>query len=140
MGACPPFFVYLQPNFYSIMGFFSLFNKDKKKEINEEQKKELNEGLQKSKENFFKKLAKTIIGKSKVDDEVLDNLEEVLVTSDVGIETTLKIIERIEKRVSKDKYLGTDQVNMILKEEIAGLLLENDLEKENDFVIPEIPR
>ena len=120
------------------MGFFSFFNKDKKKEINEEQKKELNEGLQKSKENFFKKLAKTIVGKSKVDDEVLDNLEEVLVTSDVGIETTLKIIDRIEKRVSKDKYLGTNQVNMILKEEIAGLLLENDLEKENDFVIPEM--
>ena len=102
------------------MGFFSFFNKDKKKEINEEQKQELNEGLQKSKENFFKKLAKTIVGKSKVDDEVLDNLEEVLVTSDVGIETTLKIIDRIEKRVSKDKYLGTNQVNMILKEEIAG--------------------
>ena len=120
------------------MGFFSFFNRDKKKEINEEQKKELNEGLQKSKENFFKKLAKTIVGKSKVDDEVLDNLEEVLVTSDVGIETTLKIIDRIEKRVSKDKYLGTNQVNMILKEEIAGLLLENDLEKENDFVIPEM--
>ena len=116
------------------MGLFSFFKKDKKNEINEEQKKELNEGLQKSKENFFKKLAKTIVGKSKVDDEVLDNLEEVLVTSDVGIETTLKIIDRIEKRVSKDKYLGTNQVNMILKEEIAGLLLENDLEKENDFL------
>ena len=120
------------------MGFFSFFNKDKKQEINEEQKKELNEGLQKSKENFFKKLAKSIAGKSKVDDEVLDNLEEVLVTSDVGVETTLKIIDRIEKRVSKDKYLGTSQVNMILKEEIAGLLLENDLEKVNDFVIPEM--
>ena len=120
------------------MGFFSFFNKDKKKEIDEEQKKELNEGLQKSKESFFKKLAKSIVGKSKVDDEVLDNLEEVLVTSDVGVETTLKIIERIEKRVSKDKYLGTNQVNMILKEEIAGLLLENDLEKANDFVIPEM--
>jgi fused signal recognition particle receptor len=120
------------------MGFFSFFSKDKKQEINEEQKKELNEGLQKSKENFFKKLAKSIAGKSKVDDEVLDNLEEVLVTSDVGVETTLKIIDRIEKRVSKDKYLGTNQVNMILKEEIAGLLLENDLEKVNDFVIPEM--
>ncbi|MBP5562724.1 MAG: signal recognition particle-docking protein FtsY [Bacteroidales bacterium] len=120
------------------MGFFSFFNRDKKQEINEEQKKELNEGLEKSKENFFKKLAKSIAGKSKVDDEVLDNLEEVLVTSDVGVETTLKIIDRIEKRVSKDKYLGTNQVNMILKEEIAGLLLENDLEKVNDFVIPEM--
>ena len=120
------------------MGFFSFFNRDKKKEINEEQKKELDEGLQKSKENFFKKLAKSIAGKSKVDDEVLDNLEEVLVTSDVGVETTLKIIDRIEKRVSRDKYLGTNQINMILKEEIAGLLLENDLEKVNDFVIPEM--
>ena len=120
------------------MGFFSFFNRDKKKEINEEQKKELDEGLQKSKENFFKKLAKSIAGKSKVDDEVLDNLEEVLVTSDVGVETTLKIIDRIEKRVSKDKYLGTNQINMILKEEIAGILLENDLEKVNDFVIPEM--
>ena len=73
------------------MGIFGFFNKDKKKEIDEEQKKELNEGLQKSKENFFKKLAKTIAGKSKVDDEVLDNLEEILITSDVGVETPLKI-------------------------------------------------
>ncbi|MCQ2284666.1 MAG: signal recognition particle-docking protein FtsY [Bacteroidales bacterium] len=112
------------------MGFFSIFSKEKKQE--------LNEGLQKSKESFFAKLAKTVVGKSKVDDDVLDNLEEVLVTSDVGVETTLKIIERIEARVSRDKYLGTEQLNAILKEEIAGLLLENDMEKANDFVIPQM--
>lgn len=110
------------------MGFFSIFSKEKKSE--------LNQGLEKSKESFFAKLAKTVVGKSKVDDDVLDNLEEVLVTSDVGVETTLKIIERIENRVSRDKYIGTDQLNIILKEEIASLLLENDLEKTNDFVIP----
>lgn len=110
------------------MGFFSFFSKDKKEE--------LNKGLEKSKENFFAKLAKTVAGKSKVDDDVLDNLEEVLVTSDVGVTTTLKIIERIEKRVSKDKYLGTGQLNTILREEIAGLLLENDMEGKQDFSIP----
>lgn len=110
------------------MGFFSFFSKDKKEE--------LNKGLEKSKENFFAKLAKTVAGKSKVDDDVLDNLEEVLVTSDVGVTTTLKIIERIEKRVSKDKYLGTGQLNTILREEIAGLLLENDMEGRQDFSIP----
>lgn len=110
------------------MGLFSFFSKDKKEE--------LNKGLEKSKENFFAKLAKTVAGKSKVDDDVLDNLEEVLVTSDVGVTTTLKIIERIEKRVSKDKYLGTGQLNTILREEIAGLLLENDMEGKQDFSIP----
>lgn len=119
------------------MGFFSIFSKNKKQEITEEQKQELNQGLQKSKENFFAKLAKTVVGKSKVDDDVLDNLEEVLVTSDVGVETTLRIIERIEARVSRDKYIGTEQLNIILKEEIANLLLENGLEKSNDFVLPE---
>lgn len=119
------------------MGFFSIFSKNKKQEITEEQKQELNQGLQKSKENFFAKLAKTVVGKSKVDDDVLDNLEEVLVTSDVGVETTLRIIERIEARVSRDKYIGTEQLNIILKEEIANLLLENGLEKSNDFVLPD---
>lgn len=114
------------------MGFFSIFSKEKKEE--------LNKGLEKSKESFFAKLAKTIVGKSKVDEEVLDNLEEVLVTSDVGVETTLKIIERIEKRVAKDKYLGTSQLNHILKDEIASLLLENDLEKDGDFEIPKLGR
>jgi len=119
------------------MGIFSIFSKNKKQEITEEQKEELNQGLQKSKENFFAKLAKTVVGKSKVDDDVLDDLEEVLVTSDVGVETTLRIIERIEARVSRDKYIGTEQLNTILKEEIANLLLENGLEKDNDFVLPE---
>lgn len=120
------FFVTLRKNY--AMGFFSFFSKDKKEE--------LNKGLEKSKENFFAKLAKTVAGKSKVDDDVLDNLEEVLVTSDVGVNTTLKIIDRIEKRVSKDKYLGTGQLNAILREEIAGLLLENDMEGKQDFTIP----
>ena len=110
------------------MGFFSIFSKEKKEE--------LNKGLEKSKESFFAKLAKTVAGKSKVDDDVLDNLEEILVTSDVGVETTLRIIDRIEKRVSKDKYLGTSQLNTILREEIAGLLLENDMEGKQDFTIP----
>lgn len=110
------------------MGFFSIFSKEKKEE--------LNKGLEKSKESFFAKLAKTVIGKSKVDDEVLDNLEEVLVTSDVGVETTLKIIERIEARVSRDKYLGTGQLQAILREEIAGLLMENNQESQSDFSIP----
>ena len=96
----------------------------------------MNKGLEKSKESFFAKLAKTVVGKSKVDDDVLDDLEEVLVTSDVGVTTTLKIIERIENRVSRDKYIGTSQLNEILKEEIAALLLENEMEKTSDFEIP----
>lgn len=113
------------------MGFFDkLFSREKKQE--------LNETLEKSKESFFSKLAKTVAGKSKVDDEVLDRLEEVLVTSDVGVETTLRIIERIEKRVSRDKYIGTEQLYTILNEEISDLLRENDMEKENDFVIPKM--
>ncbi len=110
------------------MGFFSIFSKEKKEE--------LNKGLEKSKESFFAKLAKTVVGKSKVDDDVLDDLEEVLVTSDVGVTTTLKIIERIENRVSRDKYIGTSQLNEILKEEISSLLLENEMEKTSDFEIP----
>lgn len=114
------------------MGFFSIFSKEKKEE--------LNKGLEKSKESFFAKLAKTVIGKSKVDDEVLDDLEEVLVTSDVGVETTLKIIERIEARVSRDKYLGTGQLQEILREEIAALLMENKQENAVDFSIPELDR
>lgn len=110
------------------MKFFSIFSKEKKEE--------LNQGLAKSKENFFTKLAKTVVGKSKVDDEVLDNLEEILITSDVGVNTTLKIIERIERRVSRDKYLGTSQLHLILREEIAALLLEKEGEKLEDFTIP----
>ena len=108
--------------------------------FSKEKKEELNKGLEKSKESFFAKLAKTVIGKSKVDDEVLDNLEEVLVTSDVGVETTLKIIERIQSRVSRDKYLGTGQLNEILREEIGDLLMENNQENLSDFEIPKMER
>ena len=107
------------------MGLFSVFSKSKKEEI----KKDLDKGLEKTKTSVFSKLSKAIVGKSKVDEEVLDNLEEVLITSDVGVQTTLRIIERIEDRVSKDKYLGIPELNRILKEEIAALLSENDNDK-----------
>jgi len=100
------------------MAFFGLFSKEKKES--------LDKGLEKTKQSFLSKLARTIVGKSRVDDEVLDNLEEVLITSDVGVETTLKIIDRIETRVSRDKVLGANELNTILKEEIAGLLEENN--------------
>ncbi len=99
--------------------FKKIFSKDKKES--------LDKGLEKSKKSFFSKLSKAVAGKSKVDDEVLDDLEEILITSDVGVDTTLKIIDRIEKRVAKDKYLGTGELNKILREEIAGLLAENEL-------------
>ena len=99
----------------------------------------MNKGLEITKENVFKKLSRVIVGKSKVDDEVLDNLEEVLISSDVGVETTLKIIERIEKRVSRDKYLGVDELNTILKEEIASLLEENNNNIGFDFFSQELP-
>ncbi|WP_297761426.1 signal recognition particle-docking protein FtsY [uncultured Muriicola sp.] len=107
-----------------------------KKIFSSEKKESLDKGLEKSKTSFFSKLGKAVAGKSKVDDDVLDNLEEVLVTSDVGVETTLKIIERIEKRVSEDKYLGTDELNVILREEIAGLLSETHVGEATDFDIP----
>ncbi|WP_350287616.1 signal recognition particle-docking protein FtsY [uncultured Croceitalea sp.] len=107
--------------------FKNIFSKDKKET--------LDKGLEKSKNSFFGKLSKAVAGKSKVDDEVLDNLEEVLVTSDVGVDTTLKIIDRIEARVSKDKYLGTDELNQILREEIAGLLSETHVGEEKEFTI-----
>ena len=110
------------------MGFF-------KKIFSSEKKATLDKGLEKSKTSFFDKLGKAIIGKSKVDDSVLDNLEEVLVTSDVGVQTTLKIIERIERRVAKDKYLGTDELNLILREEIAALLSETNSGNDTDFNI-----
>jgi fused signal recognition particle receptor len=96
-------------------------------------KEELNRGLEKTKESVFRKLSRAVVGKSAVDDEVLDKLEEVLVTSDVGVDTTLKIIERIEQRVARDKYLGTAELNVILREEIAGLLEENATGEFNDF-------
>ncbi len=102
-----------------------------------EKKESLDKGLEKTKSSFFQKLSRSVAGKSKVDEEVLDNLEEVLVTSDVGVETTLKIIERIEERVAKDKYIGTAELNNVLKEEIAVLLQENN--SGDDAVTLEIP-
>lgn len=108
-----------------------------KKIFSKEKKETLDKGLEKTKTSFFSKLSKAVAGKSKVDDDVLDNLEEVLVTSDVGVETTLKIIDRIEERVSRDKYLGTDELNKILREEIAGLLSETNTGDETEFTIPE---
>ena len=112
------------------MGFFkNIFSKDKKEK--------LDEGLEKSKSSFFGKLSKAVAGKSKVDDAVLDNLEEVLISSDVGVATTIKIIDRIEERVSRDKYLGTDELNQILREEIAGLLSEQEHGNYESLYIPE---
>ena len=122
------------------MGFFSFFKKDNSKEKEEV----LDKGLAKTKESVFSKISRAIVGKSKVDDEVLDNLEEILITSDVGVETTLRIIERIEERVARDKYVGTDELHTILKEEIVALLAENNLDdladidydsSENPYVI-----
>ena len=107
-----------------------------KKLFSKEKKETLDKGLEKSKTTFFSKLSKAVAGKSKVDEEVLDNLEEVLVSSDVGVDTTLKIIDRIEARVAKDKYLGTDELNKILREEIAGLLSETNVGNETEFSIP----
>ena len=120
------------------MSFFKkIFSSDKKEPIlNEQDKQTLDKSLEKSKTSFFSKLTKAVAGKSKVDDEVLDNLEEILVSSDVGVNTTLKIISRIEKRVSEDKYLGTDELNSILREEIASLLSETNRGEETEFVIP----
>lgn len=108
--------------------FKNIFSKDKKET--------LDKGLEKSKSSFFEKLGKAVAGKSKVDDDVLDNLEEVLIASDVGVNTTLKIIDRIEARVAKDKYLGANELNTILREEIAGLLSETKSGEETDFNIP----
>ncbi len=107
-----------------------------KKIFSKEKKETLDKGLEKTKSSFFNKLSKAVAGKAKVDDEVLDNLEEVLVTSDVGVDTTLKIIERIEARVAKDKYLGTDELNKILREEIAALLAMTNVGNETEFSIP----
>lgn len=110
------------------MGIFGLFNK-KKKET-------LDQGLEQTKQSVFSKLSRAVAGKSKVDDEVLDNLEEVLITSDVGVESTLKIIHRIEDRVARDKYVSTTELNIILKEEIAGLLAENNNEDNSNWDLP----
>ena len=112
------------------MSFFKKIFSKEKKEI-------LDKGLEKSKSSFLTKLSKAVAGKSKVDDAVLDNLEEILISSDVGVDTTLKIIDRIEARVSKDKYLGTDELNIILREEIANLLSDTNTGDDTDFNIPE---
>ena len=112
------------------MSFFKKIFSKEKKEI-------LDKGLEKSKSSFLTKLSKAVAGKSKVDDAVLDNLEEILISSDVGVDTTLKIIDRIEARVSRDKYLGTDELNIILREEIANLLSETNTGDDTDFNIPE---
>lgn len=111
------------------MGFFDFFSKEKKET--------LDKGLSKTKENVFSKITKAIVGKSKVDDAVLDELEEVLISSDVGVDTTLKIIERIEKRAAKDKYVSTAELTKILREEIATLLTENKTEDADDFRTPQ---
>ena len=111
------------------MGIFSFFSKDKKET--------LDKGLSKTKESVFSKITKAIAGKSKVDDDVLDNLEEVLITSDVGVDTTLKIIDRIEKRVARDKYVTTQELTTLLRDEIASLLTENNTEDAERFSLPE---
>lgn len=111
------------------MGFFSFFSKEKKET--------LDKGLSKTKESVFGKIARAIAGKSKVDDEVLDNLEEVLITSDVGVETTLTIIKRIEERVARDKYVNTEELNGILRNEIASLLAENNTGDIEGYEVPE---
>ena len=120
------------------MSFFKkIFSSNKSEPVITEQEKQiLDKGLEKTKTSFFSKLTKAVAGKSKVDDEVLDNLEEVLISSDVGVNTTLKIIQRIEKRVSQDKYLGTDELNLILREEIGALLSETNSGNDSEFTIP----
>jgi len=111
------------------MGLFDFFSKEKKES--------LDKGLEKTKDSFFSKLSRAVVGKSKVDDEVLDELEEVLVTSDVGVDTTVKIIQRIEERIARDKYVSTDELDRILREEIAGLLAENkSVDVDSEFALP----
>lgn len=110
------------------MGFFGLFNK-KKKEV-------LDKGLETTKQSVFSKIARAVAGKSKVDDEVLDNLEEILITSDVGVDTTVKIIEHIEERIARDKYVSTSELNDVLRAEIANLLTENNTENAEDWDLP----
>ena len=110
------------------MALFGLFNKNKKET--------LDKGLEKTKQSVFSKLARAVAGKSKVDDEVLDNLEEILITSDVGVDTTLKIIRRIEERIARDKYVSTDELNEVLREEVANLLIENHSENTDNWELP----
>lgn len=111
------------------MGLFDFFSKEKKET--------LDKGLSKTKEGVFSKLARIVAGKSQVDENILDDLEEVLITSDVGVETTLRIIDRIEKRVARDKYINTNELNSILREEITALLTENEVEDAGEFSVPE---
>jgi len=111
------------------MGLFNFFSKQKKEN--------LDKGLEKTKESMFSKLSRIVTGKSKVDDDVLDELEEVLITSDVGVDTTLKIIDRIEKRAARDKYINTDELHIILREEIVALLMENNSTDNEDFSLPD---
>ena len=111
------------------MGLFDFFSKEKKET--------LDKGLSKTKEGVFSNLARLVAGKSQVDENILDDLEEVLITSDVGVETTLRIIDRIEKRVARDKYINTNELNSILREEITALLTENDVEDAGEFSVPE---
>ena len=110
------------------MALFGLFNKNKKET--------LDKGLEKTKQSVFSKLARAVAGKSKVDDEVLDNLEEILITSDVGVDTTRKIIRRIEERIARDKYVSTDELNEVLREEVANLLIENHSENTDNWELP----
>lgn len=114
------------------MGLFSFFSKEKKET--------LDKGLEKTKSGFFDKIARAVAGRDTVDDEVLDNLEEVLVTSDVGVDTTLRIIRRIEERVARDKYVGTAELNKILRDEISQLLMENNTSDTEGFTLPEVKR
>lgn len=111
------------------MGIFRRFSRD--------DQRNLEQGLSRTKESVFSRISRAIIGKSKVDDDLLDELEEILITSDVGVETTLNIIRRIEERIARDKYVGTSELNSILRKEIINLLLENRLEEADDFVLPE---
>ena len=110
------------------MGFFGLFNKEKKET--------LDKGLEKTKQSFLDKVVRVVAAKDTVDDDVLDNLEEMLITSDVGVDTTLKIIERIQERVARDKYVSTSELNNILREEIATLLAENNAQGDGSWTIP----
>lgn len=129
----PPRVFFLSfPNMSYMAIFGKIFSKEKKEQ--------LDKGLEKSKSSFFSKLGKAVVGKSRVDEEVLDNLEEVLITSDVGVDTTLKIIERIEDRVASDKYLGVEELNGILREEIARLLTENNALDIDGFALPKLDR
>ena len=121
-------FLYLCKKYSYIMGLFGLFS-SKKKET-------LDKGLEKTKESVFGKLARAVAGKSTVDDDVLDDLEEVLITSDVGVETTVKIIHRIEERVARDKYVSTSELNQILRDEIANLLAENHTDDNDEWDLP----